>query len=64
MGRGGVEGAVGTLVGPAHLAHAQRVQRRHVEGRHEEALRPEGLDDDGLPRSGQVGHRKVSESAV
>ena len=51
-----VERAEGTLVGSAHLADTQDVQRGRVPGVHEEPLWPQRLHDDGLPGTCQVGH--------
>jgi len=57
----GTEGrAVWTLVGAAHLADAEDVERRCIEGPDEEPLRPERLQDDGLAGPGQVGHWEVA----
>ena len=57
-----VEGAVGALVGAAHLADAEDVERGRVKSLHKELLRPQRLDDHRLPGSGQVGHGVVSEN--
>ena len=57
-----VEGAVGTLVGAAHLADAEDVEGGGVEGLHEELLGSERLDEDSLSRAGQIRHREVPES--
>ena len=51
-----VEGAEGTLVGAAHLADAEDVQRGRVPGIHEEPLWSQRLHDDGLSGTRQVGH--------
>ena len=56
-----VEGAVGTLVGAAHLADAEDVEGGGVEGLHEELLGSERLDEDSLSRAGQIRHREVPE---
>ena len=56
-----VEGAVGALVGPAHLTDRQNVQRRRVKGPHEELLWSQGLYNHRLSGSGQVCHWKIPE---
>ena len=47
-----VEGAVGALVRPAHLAYAQDVERGGVEGFHVEFLRTQRLNENSLAGSG------------
>ena len=56
-----IEGAVRTLVGAAHLANTEDVQRRGVEGLDVEALRPQRLNDDGLSSSCEVGNWEIPE---
>ena len=56
-----VERTVRTLVGAAHLADAQDVQRGCVECSNEKLFGPQRLDDDRLSGSSEIGDRKVSE---
>ncbi len=54
-----IEGTVGALVGAAHLADTQDVERGGVEGFHVEFFRPQRLDEDSLAGSGEVCHRII-----
>ena len=57
-----VEGAVGALVGAAHLADTQDVQRGGIECLHIELLWSQRLYDHRLSGPSQVGHWEISGS--